>query len=176
MYIVFEGVDNTGKTTQIPLVTEQLKQHYQDNITITTIKEPELKHLEDPHDDVEKTLRYALQRRIIHNQINQFHLSPFNPNIILSDRSYYSNLAYQSSVTPEWKQKVNYFVTNPTMIFYFTHRLQDNIELDNIHQQYMEILPYNTITVPTDELSIHETTRYITHKIIQQWQQTFNEG
>tara|TARA_Y100000310_G_C20695761_1_gene825591 strand:- start:4386 stop:5009 length:624 start_codon:yes stop_codon:yes gene_type:complete len=101
-FIVFEGIDGSGKTSQILKTIDLLKDYNQIFVT----KEPTanklgkhikklLKQDKDPKANAEKyTQLYTLDRKYHNKQIKkQLNLN----NIVICDRYYYSTLAYQQA-------------------------------------------------------------------------------
>ena len=100
MYIVFEGVDGVGKTTAMLRLSVYLKEH---NSTVLMIKEPsdsnygkELLKLIGNKDEIDnsKLIELSLKDRIeiqrqLKENINRY-------DYIISDRSFISNIVYQS--------------------------------------------------------------------------------
>lgn len=179
MYVVFEGVDESGKSTQIELVKERLDLIFKDNgynLSVIPIAEPELVDVVDESDDVELVLRFALQRRILHNKYPSYHFQDSSPTIMLSDRSYYSSLAYQSRVNEElgsqFIEVVNSFVSRPVLVFYFDNGACDGY-LEDVKKEYLNVLPLSTVYVNTEKYSIAETTSFISKKIIEKWNELF---
>lgn len=179
MYFVFEGIDGTGKSTQISLVKEKLKMYFKrpdrQDVEIITIAEPELTEVVDERDDVELTLRFALQREILFNSLTQKYntqniFDDFNPTIVLSDRSYYSSLAYQSNyIHTEDIRNINRFVPEPTLIFFFDNGKADDFHLEAVRQKYYKTLPLSSIMVDTKNHSVDETTEHIVNNIMKVW-------
>lgn len=178
MYVVFEGVDNSGKSTQIPLVKEKLDILFKENgynLSVIPIAEPELDDVVNESDDVELVLRFALQRRILHNKYPHYHFLETSPTIMLSDRSYYSSVVYQKRVNdelyPDYIERVNSFVPKPTLIFYFDNKVDDT--LADVKKEYLNVLPMDTVYVDTMGYSVPETTDFISQQIIMKWNELF---
>lgn len=118
MYIVFEGIDGAGKSTQIQL----LKQWLEDNgFRVETLVEPTdsevgkliRKILQRPDattDNVQKTLGllFAADRMLIIDKLED------KSKIIISDRSFISSLAYQEPV--DWIEVLNKYAKKPDLL------------------------------------------------------------
>lgn len=118
MYIVFEGIDGAGKSTQIQL----LKQWLEDNgFRVETLVEPTdsevgkliRKILQRPDattDNVQKTLGllFAADRMLIMDKLED------KSKIIISDRSFISSLAYQEPV--DWIEVLNKYAKKPDLL------------------------------------------------------------
>lgn len=118
MYIVFEGIDGAGKSTQIEL----LKKWLEDNgFTVETVVEPTdsevgklirkiLQRSDATSDRIQKTLGllFAADRMLIMDKLSD------EKKIILSDRSYISSLAYQTSTN--WINDINKYAKTPDLL------------------------------------------------------------
>ena len=107
MYIVFEGIDGAGKSTQIQMLKEWLEAN---GFRVETLVEPTdsevgrliRKILQRPDattDRLQKTLGllFAADRMMIMDKLED------KSKIIISDRSFISSLAYQEPA--EWIQR-----------------------------------------------------------------------
>lgn len=118
MYIVFEGIDGAGKSTQIRLLKEWLEAN---GFRVETLVEPTdsevgkliRKILQRPDattDRVQKTLGllFAADRMLIMDKLED------ESKIIISDRSFISSLAYQEPV--EWIEVLNKYAKKPDLL------------------------------------------------------------
>ena len=118
MYIVFEGIDGAGKSTQIQLLKEWLENN---GFRVETLVEPTdsevgkliRKILQRPDattDSVQKTLGllFAADRMLIMDEIED------KSKIFISDRSFISSLAYQEP--KEWIEILNKYVKKPDLL------------------------------------------------------------
>ena len=103
MYIVLEGIDGAGKSTQIKLLKEWLENN---GLKVETVVEPTdfevgklirelLTRSDATSDTMQKTLGllFAADRLILMDKIEK--LESEN-TVVISDRSFYSSLVYQS--------------------------------------------------------------------------------
>ena len=122
MYVVLEGIDGAGKSTQIELLKEWLMSN---GFQVETVLEPTnseigqlirkfLQEEDATSDYMQKTLGllFAADRVLLMNKINK--LQEEN-KIILSDRSFYSSLAYQDPV--DWIAELNKYAKIPDLVF-----------------------------------------------------------
>ena len=165
VYIVFEGIDGSGKTTQIPLVEKELKKYVDTSIHI--LKETEI---ESVHPVID-TLNYARQRG---------ELLPSNivecDDIFLCDRSYFSSLAYQgmSGEMLAYVRQVNSYVPTPDIIIYLDHEpkrkdydtLEETHYMSKVYANYSNVIPIKSLCLDTRVLSIKETTSLIVDHIL----------
>ncbi|MBR2557067.1 MAG: dTMP kinase [Methanobrevibacter sp.] len=118
MYIVFEGIDGAGKSTQIQLLKEWLEAN---GFRVETFVEPTdskvgnlireiLQHPDAQTDNVQKTLAllFAADRMFIMDKLND------DSKIIISDRSFISSLAYQEPA--EWVEVLNRYAKKPDLL------------------------------------------------------------
>ena len=118
MYIVFEGIDGAGKSTQIQLLKEWLEDN---GLEVETMVEPTdsevgkliRKILQRPDattDRVQKTLGllFAADRMLIMDKLSD------EKKVIISDRSFISSLAYQEPA--EWIHELNKYAKKPDLV------------------------------------------------------------
>lgn len=118
MYIVFEGIDGAGKSTQIQLLKEWLEDN---GFRVETLVEPTdsevgklIRHiLQRPDattDNVQKTLGllFAADRMLIMDKLSD------ESKIIISDRSFISSLAYQEPMN--WIEELNRYAKKPDLL------------------------------------------------------------
>ncbi len=126
MYIVLEGIDGAGKSTQTKLLQEHLeKEGYQ----VETVVEPtksdigklirvQLKNEESTQDTNQQILAllFAADRLTLKDKILE--VTDDKTRFILSDRSFYSSIAYQDNpnIDLQWIRKVNYYTPQPDMM------------------------------------------------------------
>ena len=118
MYIVFEGIDGAGKSTQIQMLKEWLEAN---GFRVETMVEPTdsevgkliRKILQRPDattDRIQKTLGllFAADRMLIMDELED------ESKIIISDRSFISSLAYQDPA--EWIEILNRYAKKPDLL------------------------------------------------------------
>ena len=118
MYIVFEGIDGSGKSTQIQLLKEWLEAN---GLNVETFVEPTDSEvgklirevLERPNAQTEKVqktlaLLFAADRMLLMDKLED------ESKIIISDRSFISSLAYQEPI--EWVEVLNKYAKKPDLI------------------------------------------------------------
>jgi dTMP kinase len=118
MYIVFEGIDGAGKSTQIQMLKEWLEAN---GFRVETLVEPTdsevgklirriLQRPDAETDRVQKTLGllFAADRMLIMDKLAD------ESKIILSDRSFISSLAYQEPA--EWIEVLNRYAKKPDLL------------------------------------------------------------
>ena len=115
-FIVFEGIDGAGKSTQVNLLTEKLVSlGYDVVLTAEPTTLPSGKALrqalsgKDKKSECEMATMFVLDR-IAHNIDKESGILPLceQGKIVISDRYYYSTLAYQGHSTDyEWVKKMN---------------------------------------------------------------------
>ena len=118
MYIVFEGIDGAGKSTQIQILKEWLENN---GLEVETIVEPTdsevgklireiLQRSDAETDKVQKTLGllFAADRMLIMDKLSD------EKKVIISDRSFISSLAYQEPAG--WIYELNKYAKKPDLI------------------------------------------------------------
>lgn len=118
MYIVFEGIDGAGKSTQIQMLKEWLEAN---GFRVETMVEPTdskvgmlireiLQNPDAASDKFQKTLAllFAADRMLIMDKLED------KSKIIISDRSFISSLAYQEPV--EWVEILNRYAIKPDLL------------------------------------------------------------
>ena len=118
MYIVFEGIDGAGKSTQIQMLKDWLEAN---GFRVETVVEPteskigDLIHeiLQQPDaqsDNVQNVLAllFAADRLMLMDKLED------ESKIIISDRSFISSLAYQNNA--EWVEVLNKHAKKPNLL------------------------------------------------------------
>ncbi|WP_299524956.1 dTMP kinase [uncultured Methanobrevibacter sp.] len=118
MYIVFEGIDGAGKSTQINLLKYWLTENGFDVEKVVEPTDSEvgkliremLQRSDATTDKVQKALGllFAADRMLIMDKLND------DSKVILSDRSFISSLAYQKPV--EWIKQINKYAKEPDLV------------------------------------------------------------
>lgn len=121
MYIVLEGIDGAGKSTQISLLKDFLEQN---GLEVETVVEPTdsevgklIRKLLTRHDATSDAMQrtlgllFAADRLLIMEKLNK--LEEDN-KVIISDRSFYSSLVYQEP--REWIQELNKYAKIPDLV------------------------------------------------------------
>lgn len=156
MYIVFEGIDGAGKSTQIKLLKEWLEAN---GLEVETVVEPTgsdvgkliRKILTQPNateDTMQKTLGllFAADRLILMDKINNA-----GNKVILSDRSFISSLAYQEP--QDWIKEINKFACEPDLLLLIDLDVKKSVDrcsgedefeneefLNNVKQNYLDLV------------------------------------
>ena len=118
MYIVFEGIDGAGKSTQIQMLAEWLEAN---GFRVEKLVEPTdsevgklirriLQRPDATTDRVQKTLGllFAADRMLIMDKLED------ESKIFISDRSFISSLAYQEPA--EWIEVLNRYAKKPDLL------------------------------------------------------------
>lgn len=121
MYICLEGIDGSGKSTQLELLGKWLEDC---GLNVTCIREPTdsivgkliRKMLRSPSakdESFQRTLAllFAADRTLLMDTIHQEEGMNW---IVLSDRSFYSSLAYQNG--EEWIAQINHYALEPDLV------------------------------------------------------------
>ena len=155
MYIVFEGIDGAGKSTQIKLLKEWLENN---GLEVETIVEPTdsevgkliRKILQRPDattDRVQKTLGllFAADRMLIMDKLAD------EKKVVISDRSFISSLAYQEPA--DWISVLNKYAKKPDLLLLLDLDVKTSVSrtsgedtfeneefLTNVKSNYLELV------------------------------------
>ena len=121
MYVSLEGIDGSGKSTQIILLEKWLEDYGFDvkrifeptNFSVGKLIRKMLKNPQATGDNFQKTLAllFAADRMLLIDEIEE---AEAENKIVISDRSFYSSIAYQNE--PEWLYEVNKYVKVPDTV------------------------------------------------------------
>ena len=143
LFIVFEGLDGSGKSTQIKALNDKLKLNNYDVISLrepgsTEIGDKVLEILESSQKltPIMEFLLFSISRSAI---INEKIMPNLNENkIVLCDRYFYSSIAYQGSgrnLDNDFIHKINNKIVDdvvPDIIFYFDLTWEEKIKRKGI--------------------------------------------
>ena len=155
MYIVFEGIDGAGKSTQINLLKEFLEAN---GLEVECVVEPTdsevgklirkiLQRPDSTTDSVQKTLGllFAADRMLIMDKLSD------DKKVILSDRSFISSLAYQDHA--DWIKVLNKYAKKPDLVLLLDLDVKKSVSrssgedefeneefLTNVRANYLDII------------------------------------
>ena len=143
LFIVFEGLDGSGKSTQIKALNDKLKLNNYDVISLrepgsTEIGDKILEILESSQKltPIMEFLLFSISRSAI---IDEKITPSLNENkIVLCDRYFYSSIAYQGSgrdLDNDFIHKINNKIVNdviPDIVFYFDLTWEEKIKRKGI--------------------------------------------
>ncbi|MGZ7096817.1 MAG: dTMP kinase [Methanobacterium sp.] len=165
MYICLEGIDGSGKSTQVLLLEKWLEEY---GFEVKRVFEPTdlpvgkliRKMLKDPEataDNFQKTLAllFAADRMILMNEIAN---AEEENKVVISDRSYFSSIAYQNEA--HWLYEINKYVKIPDIVILLDVDVEtalvrcegkDSFEnknfLENIRDKYLGLAQKNDFYV-----------------------------
>ncbi len=138
IFIVFDGIDGNGKTTQVELLSKYLKKN---NFDIFLISEPS----ESEHGKkIENLLRkkeaariskekwFELFKKDTEDVVRKIKGALNEGKIVICDRHYYSTLAYQLDEN-EWQEYASQFLM-PTITFIID--ITANLAIERIKKKY----------------------------------------
>ena len=161
MYIVLEGIDGVGKSTQIKMLKEWLKDN---GFNVETLVEPTdleigklirdlLTRRDAESDSMQKTfgLLFAADRLMLMDKIERLE----NENtVVISDRSFYSSLAYQNP--QDWIKELNKYAKIPDLVLLLDLDVKKSVErcdgtdefeneefLTGVKQNYLDLAKSN---------------------------------
>lgn len=161
MYIVLEGIDGAGKSTQIKMLKEWLENN---GLRVETIVEPTdlevgklirklLTRSDATSDTMQKTLGllFAADRLILMDKIEQLEKDNV---VVISDRSFYSSLSYQDP--HDWIKEINKFAKIPDLVLLLDLDVKKSVErcdgtdefeneefLTGVKQNYLDLAKSN---------------------------------
>ncbi|WP_414468275.1 dTMP kinase [Methanobacterium sp. ACI-7] len=161
MYICLEGIDGSGKSTQILLIEKWLEEcgHEVKRIfeptdsSVGTLIREMLRDSNATGDNFQKTLAllFAADRMVL---LNEIEAAEQDNKIVISDRCFYSSIVYQNG--PEWLYEINKHVKKPNVVILLDLDVEtalsrcdgkDSFEnkafLDNIKKRYLKLAEEN---------------------------------
>ncbi len=121
MYICLEGIDGSGKSTQILLLQKWLQEY---GLEVKRVFEPTdlsvgkliremLQNREATKENFQRILAllFAADRMMLMEEIER---AEDENKVVISDRSFYSSIAYQNE--PEWLYELNKHVKSPDAV------------------------------------------------------------
>jgi len=123
MYVVFEGIDGSGKTSLIEELSKDedllkykpiiKKEPFDESFIENSFKK--IENLNEKNKALCLTLAFAYDRVFLEEKYKTF----YEKNLVLSDRSFISSLAYQSIyIDLEWVYCVNKFFRKPDLVVF----------------------------------------------------------
>ncbi len=157
MYICLEGIDGSGKSTQLERLAQWLEEC---GFHITRIVEPTnsavgrliremLKNPNAQDESFQRTLAllFAADRTILMDDICKY--ESMN-QVVISDRSFYSSLAYQNG--EDWIRQINKYSLQPDMVILLDvetktaltrcegkDRFEEKTFLNNVRKRYLKL-------------------------------------
>jgi len=175
MYICLEGIDGSGKSTQIILLEKWLNEC---GFEVMRIFEPTdssvgkliremLQHPEATSENFQKTLAllFAADRMVLMDKIKAAEESD---KIVISDRCFYSSIVYQND--PSWLYELNKFVKKPDIVILLDldvetalgrcdgkDSFENKVFLEKIKGKYIELAENNDFFVINSNNGINRT-------------------
>lgn len=175
MYICLEGIDGSGKSTQILLLEEWLNECGFEVMRVFEPTDSDIgrlirKMLRDPDatgENFQKTLAllFAADRMVLMDEIKAAEQSG---KIVISDRCFYSSIVYQND--PSWLYELNKFVKIPDMVILLDldvetalkrcdgkDSFENKVFLEKIRERYLELAEGNDFFVIDSNNGINKT-------------------
>lgn len=157
MYICLEGIDGSGKSTQLERLAQWLEEC---GFHVTCIVEPTnsavgrliremLKNPKAQDESFQRTLAllFAADRTILMDGIRKYEAMN---QVVISDRSFYSSLAYQNG--EDWIRQINKYSLQPDMVILLDvetktaltrcegkDRFEEKNFLNNVRKRYLKL-------------------------------------
>lgn len=157
MYICLEGIDGSGKSSQLERLAQWLEEC---GFDVTRIMEPTdsavgqliremLKNPKAQDESFQRTLAllFAADRTILMDEIRK---EEALNRVVVSDRSFYSSLAYQNG--EEWIREINKYSREPDLVILLdletetamrrcdgTDKFEEKSFLDNVRKRYLTL-------------------------------------
>lgn len=165
MYICLEGIDGSGKSTQILLLEKWLKEY---GFEVKRVFEPTdlpvgilirkmLKNPQATGDNFQKILAllFAADRMMLMDIIE---IAEEENKVVISDRSFYSSIAYQNK--SEWVYEINKYIKIPDLVILLDvdvekalmrcegkDSFENKVFLENIREKYLDLAKKNDFYV-----------------------------
>ncbi len=187
MYICLEGIDGSGKSTQIKLLMNWLNECGHEILRVFEPTDSQAgrlirKMLQNPNatnENFQKTLAllFAADRIILMEKIKE---AEDEGKIVLSDRCFYSSIVYQNG--KEWIKEINKFAKKPDIVLLMDiepetaisrcegkDRFEDVYFLKKIRKRYLELADkedFMVVNANNGLNKVHEDIkRIIAHKL-----------
>ncbi len=193
LYIVLEGIDGSGKTTQANALREyftskERKVFVFHEPTYTKagliIKEMINKNSRDKYSPETISLAFALDRMMYKDEVLEKIIKSNRYDLIIGDRSFYSSIVYQSlqGVDVEWLKLLNNYVIKPDIVFVLEISIEEQMKrrgesniiyekrefqekLIEEYKKLKEYFPNDEIHYINGEKAIDDITKEIAHTI-----------
>ncbi|MDD3985358.1 MAG: dTMP kinase [Methanobacterium sp.] len=187
MYICLEGIDGSGKSTQMEILMKWLDECGHEILRVFEPTDSQTgnlirKMLQNPNATNENfqkalTLLFAADRIILMEKIQE---AEDKGKIILTDRCFYSSMVYQNGI--EWIKEINKFAKKPDIVFLMDidpetaisrcegkDRFEDLDFLKKISDKYLELADKENFIVINANNGINKVhddiKRVIAHKL-----------
>jgi dTMP kinase len=165
MYVCLEGIDGSGKSTQLEMLGQWLEEY---GLKVLKVFEPTqsppgklireiltYSQASTPQYQRILGLLFAADRMILMDKIRD---AEKQDKIVISDRSFYSSLAYQDD--PEWIQEINRYIQKPDLVilldldtelalsrFEGKDHFENQEFLEKVRKNYLELAQKNNFFV-----------------------------
>ncbi|NYB51631.1 MAG: dTMP kinase [Methanobacteriaceae archaeon] len=174
MYICLEGIDGSGKSTQLERLGNWLENC---GFSVTRIREPtdspvgrliremlQTPHAQDESFQITLALLFAADRMLLMEDIQK---NVELKRVVISDRSFYSSLAYQNG--RDWVAQINKYALKPDLVILLDLETEtavkrcdgkDNFEqvefLDKVRKRYLQLAKNHNFMVVNAENGLNK--------------------